>query len=147
MASTEQDLGGIEQFPDGSRTVVDVAGRQVGVFNVGGELHALPNVCPHQTGPLCEVARLTGTFRQAADGDWRKEWVHDGEIVACPWHGLEFHVPTGRCLAYPHIQLRRYSVRVAEGRVLLSVGGRRAAAAGAGADAAAAGAAPEGAAR
>ncbi|ADB51150.1 Rieske (2Fe-2S) protein [Conexibacter woesei] len=130
-AATEQDIGSVERFPDGSRTVVEIAGRQVGVFNVDGELHALPNVCPHQTGPLCEVARLTGTFRQAADGDWRKEWVHDGEIVACPWHGLEFHVPTGRCLAYPHIQLRRYSVRVAEGRVLLSVGGRRAAAAGA----------------
>jgi nitrite reductase/ring-hydroxylating ferredoxin subunit len=36
----------------------------------------------------------------------------EGEVIACPWHGLEYHVPTGRCLAYPHISLRRYDVRV-----------------------------------
>ena len=32
------------------------------------------------------------------------------EVIACPWHGLEYHVPTGRCLAYPEITLRRYPV-------------------------------------
>jgi len=36
--------------------------------------------------------------------------VNEGEIVACPWHGLEYHVPTGRCLAYPNVVLRSYEV-------------------------------------
>jgi nitrite reductase/ring-hydroxylating ferredoxin subunit len=130
----ERDIGAVEQFQEGKPTIVEVAGRQVGVFNVKGELHALPNVCPHQTGPLCEVARTIGTFRSGEETDWKPEWVHDGEMIACPWHGLEFHVPTGRCLAFPHIQLRRYNVRVAEGRVLLQVAGRRAAAAAQGAE-------------
>jgi nitrite reductase (NADH) small subunit len=43
--------------------------------------------------------------------------VHDGEVVVCPWHGLEYHVPTGRCLAYPNINLRRYEVFVEDGKV------------------------------
>ena len=33
-------------------------------------------------------------------------------MIACPWHGLEYHVPTGRCLAYPAHPLRRYAVDV-----------------------------------
>ena len=31
-----------------------VAGRSIGVFNVGGEYFAIRNRCPHQGGPLCE---------------------------------------------------------------------------------------------
>lgn len=26
------------------------------------------------------------------------------------WHGLEYHVPTGRCLAFDHIRIRRYPI-------------------------------------
>ena len=55
--------------------------------------------------------------REWAENDWRFEWVHDGEVVVCPWHGLEYHVPTGRCLAYPNIKLRRYEVVVESGKV------------------------------
>ena len=33
-------------------------------------------------------------------------------MIACPWHGMEYHVPTGRCLADPAITLRRYEVDV-----------------------------------
>jgi nitrite reductase/ring-hydroxylating ferredoxin subunit len=43
--------------------------------------------------------------------------VNEGEIVACPWHGLEYHVPTGRCLAYPNITLRSYEVVAEDGKV------------------------------
>ena len=35
-----------------------------------------------------------------------------GEVVACPWHGLEFHIPTGQCLAYRNLRLRHYTVKV-----------------------------------
>ncbi len=49
----------------------------------------------------------------------------DDEVITCPWHGLEYHVPTGRCLAYPEITLRRYPVAVCDGEVVVTVGGRR----------------------
>jgi len=47
-----------------------------------------------------------------ADTGWAREWALEGEVIACPWHGLEYHVPTGRCLAYPEIRIRRYDVTV-----------------------------------
>ena len=50
----------------------------------------------------------------------------EDEVIACPWHGLEYHVPTGRCLAYPEITLRRYPVAVRGDEVVVTVGGRRA---------------------
>jgi nitrite reductase (NADH) small subunit len=115
----ELELGPLSDFPEGSHRVVQAGGRRVGVFNIRGNLYALPNLCPHQTGPLCESARLTGTLVATRETDWKPAWVFDGEIVTCPWHGLEYHVPTGRCLALPEISIRTYEVKVEDGVVRL----------------------------
>jgi nitrite reductase/ring-hydroxylating ferredoxin subunit len=92
--------------------VVVVDGREVGVFNIGGRLYGIANRCAHQGGPVCAGRRATGTLIATEEDGWRPRWALEGEVIACPWHGLEYHVPTGRCLAYPHISLRRYDVRV-----------------------------------
>ena len=113
----EHVVGDLSGFPEGSHRVVKVGRREIGVFNIGGRFYGLPNVCPHQTGPLCEGRPPLGTLVSRKEGDWKFEWVHDGEIVACPWHGLEYHVPTGQCLAYPNVRLRSYEVVVEDGRV------------------------------
>lgn len=118
-------LGTLADFPVGSHRVVEIDGRGIGVFNIGGVLHALPNVCPHQAGPLCEGKTLTGTLEATADSDWRLRWVHSGEVITCPWHGLEYHVPTGRCLAFAHIRLRRFPVAVEGDAVVLQLPARR----------------------
>ena len=119
---TLEEVGDLSDFPEGTHKVVQVGGRQIGIFNIRGEFYGLPNVCPHQTGPLCEGARTTGTLVADADSGWQPRWALDGEVIACPWHGLEYHVPTGRCLAYPAITLRRYPVRVDGEDVVVSVG-------------------------
>jgi nitrite reductase/ring-hydroxylating ferredoxin subunit len=102
-------VGTAADFPPGTHRVVEVDGREVGVFNIGGRLYGLANRCAHQGGPLCEAKRTTGTL-VAGPPDFTPRWEHDGEIVACPWHGLEYHVPTGRCLADDRIRIRRYDV-------------------------------------
>lgn len=114
---TGHRVGRVSEFPEGEHRVVRVGRREVGIFNVGGRFYGLPNLCPHQTGPLCEGRPAVGTLVSRRERDWRFEWVHDGEIVACPWHGLEYHVPTGRCLAFPEIRLRAYRVVVEDGWV------------------------------
>ncbi len=106
----EHLVGNLSDFPVGTHRVVQVGRRKIGVFNIGGKLYGLPNICPHQTGPLCEGKPALGTLIAKGGNDWKFEWVNEGEIVACPWHGLEYHVPTGRCLAYPNITLRSYEV-------------------------------------
>ena len=117
QGTTEHVVGDVSDFPDGSHKVVKVGRREIGVFNVAGTFYGLPNVCPHQTGPLCEGKPALGTLVANAEGDWKFEWVHDGEIVACPWHGLEYHVPTGGCIAYPNVSLRSYEVVAEDGKV------------------------------
>ncbi|MEW6636768.1 MAG: Rieske 2Fe-2S domain-containing protein [Actinomycetota bacterium] len=120
-AREEHVVGNLSDFPEGSHKVVRVGRREVGIFNVGGRLYGLPNLCPHQTGPLCEGKAATGTLVAREENDWSFEWTHEGEIVACPWHGLEYHIPTGRCLAFPNITLRRYEVVVESGKVKVRV--------------------------
>ena len=114
---TEHVIGDLSDFPLGTHRVVKVGRREIGVFNIGGKLFGLPNVCPHQTGPLCEGKPPLGTLVARSENDWKFEWVNEGEVVVCPWHGLEYHVPTGRCLAYPNITLRSYEVFVEDGEV------------------------------
>jgi nitrite reductase (NADH) small subunit len=121
---TEAVVGRLADFPEGTHRVVRVGRREIGVFNVGGRFYGLPNLCPHQTGPLCEGRQATGTLVADAEGDWRPRWTMEGEVIACPWHGLEYHVPTGQCLAYPEIRLRRYEITVRGEDVVVSLSGR-----------------------
>ena len=57
----------IDEIPPGTRKIVDVAGRQIGVFNIKGEFFALRNRCPHQGGPLCE-GQLSGLLEASVPG-------------------------------------------------------------------------------
>jgi nitrite reductase (NADH) small subunit len=117
----EHVVGDLSEFPENSHKVVKVGRREIGIFNIGGEFYGLPNICPHQTGPLCEGKTTTGTLVARKVNDWRFEWDYEGEIVACPWHGLEYHVPTGRCLAFSNTELRTYEVVVEDGKVKVRV--------------------------
>lgn len=116
----EITVGPVAELPPGKHRVINVDGREIGVFNVDGNFHALPNLCPHQIGPLCE-GRVSGTLIARKDTDWQRQWVHEGEIVTCPWHGLEYHIPTGQCLAFPEIRLRAYEVIVENEQIVLRV--------------------------
>lgn len=113
-------VGETGEFPVGAHRIVKAGKADVGVFNVRGKLYALPNVCPHQAGPLC-TGPVGGSMVCNAATNWRHEWRHDGEIVTCPWHGLEFDIATGRCLASTRYRLRTYPVRVEADRVIVSL--------------------------
>ena len=100
----------VEEIPPGGRKVVEVAGRSIGVFNVGGEFFALRNRCPHQGGPLC-LGRLGGFVIATAPGEY--EYSREGEILQCPWHGWEFDIRTGQSWFDPaRTRVARYNVTV-----------------------------------
>ena len=116
----EHVVGPAAEFPPGTHRVVTVGRAEIGVFNVHGRYYALPNVCTHQFGPLCE-GTVNGTMACSAATGWRHEWVRDGEIVTCPWHGLEFDITTGRCLASSKVRVRTYPVTIEDGLVKLTL--------------------------
>ena len=114
----EYTVANIEDVPEGQHIIVQVRGREIGVFNVGGRFYALPNACFHQNGPLCRGA-VSGTVACSAETGWQRAWVHDGEIIVCPWHSLEFNITNGQCLAFPNRRLPTYEVRVGDGQIKL----------------------------
>jgi nitrite reductase/ring-hydroxylating ferredoxin subunit len=106
------------ELPAGERRIVRLAGRSIGVFNVGGRFYALHNGCPHKGGPLCE-GRICGT--NLPTDDYTFEYGRAGEIVRCAWHGWEFEIATGRALADPAIRARTYPVGVEDGRIVVTL--------------------------
>jgi 3-phenylpropionate/trans-cinnamate dioxygenase ferredoxin subunit len=111
-------VASLNEIAPGSRKIVDVAGVSVGIFNLGGELFALRNRCPHQGGPLCE-GKLWGSLEATTPGDFH--YSRPGEILACPWHGWEFDVRTGQSWCDPRrLRTRRFAVSVESGATLLT---------------------------
>jgi nitrite reductase/ring-hydroxylating ferredoxin subunit len=110
-------VASIDEIPPGGRKIVEVAGHSIGIFNVGGEFFALRNRCPHQSGPLCE-GTLWGILEARLPGEF--EYTPGREILACPWHGWEFHVRTGQSWCDPaRLRARRYELSVEEGSAFL----------------------------
>lgn len=120
----EHVIGTVADFPVGSHTVVTVRNVQIGVFNVDGTLYALPNVCPHQFGPLC-TGGVNGTMISGPETGWQLRWGREGQILTCPWHGIEFDIATGQALANPRFRVRHYPIAVVGENVVLTLGGAR----------------------
>ena len=98
------------EIAPGGRKIVEVAGRSIGVFNIGGEFFALRNQCPHAGGPLCEGV-LSGLLRSDVPGEY--DYVRRGEILRCPWHQWEFDVRTGQSWFDPvKTRVRRYETSI-----------------------------------
>ena len=100
---------------DGSRIVAEVDGREVAVFRVDGEYHAVLNYCVHAGGPLCE-GELTGRVVQDPN-EWM--WSYDGraEVVVCPWHSWKFDVTTGRCVDDDRYAVPTYEAEERDGAI------------------------------
>ena len=109
-----------DEIPPGERKIVTVAGRSIGIFNLGGEFFALRNRCPHQGGPLCQ-GKTFGLAHARVPG--AIEYTRMGEILTCSWHGWEFDIRTGQSWCEPErLRVRSYEVRVESGEALLAAG-------------------------
>jgi len=94
----------------GDRRLVEIEGREIGLFNVDGEYYALRNVCPHKRAPLCE-GTLTGLRLADTPDEVRTE--REGEILQCPWHGWEFDITDGSLIVDPGgMRARTYDVSI-----------------------------------
>lgn len=79
-----------------------VNGKAVALCNVGGEFHAVSNLCLHRGGPLAQ-----GSL--------------DGRVLLCPWHSWGWDVTTGACDVNAQLRLPKYDVKVEDGQVFVRV--------------------------
>jgi 3-phenylpropionate/trans-cinnamate dioxygenase ferredoxin subunit len=83
-----------EDVTPGSAMLVEVEGKKIALFNLGGTFYAIDDECPHEGGPLSE-------------GDI------EGESVVCPWHASVFNIKTGEVEAPPAVTgVAAYEVRL-----------------------------------
>jgi nitrite reductase/ring-hydroxylating ferredoxin subunit len=93
----------VHDVPVGAGVQIDVGGRKVALFNIGGVFHAIDDTCPHRGGPLSQ-GELAGTE------------------VTCPWHGARFDVTTGAVLAPPaRSSVASYKVQVVGDEIQVDV--------------------------
>lgn len=95
-------VGKAGDIPDGGSTVVEVNGKDVAVFHVGGRYYAIDDMCPHAG------ASLAGGYL-------------DGEIVTCPWHYWRFRLTDGAWADNPRVKTACYPVAVVGDEIVLQV--------------------------
>jgi 3-phenylpropionate/trans-cinnamate dioxygenase ferredoxin subunit len=105
-------VGTLDELPPGSRKIVTVAGRSIGIFNVDGRLYAVRNRCPHQGAALCK-GDLFGNLESGRPGEYR--YSTDRPLLRCPWHGWEFDLGTGQSWFDPErTRVKSYEVSLGE---------------------------------
>lgn len=97
------EIGPVESLLAGASQVVYVDGKQVALFNVDGQFHAVSNRCPHARGPLSEGV------------------VNAGECsVVCPWHYAKFDLRTGHVIdGVASAPVESYAVEIRDGVVFV----------------------------
>jgi 3-phenylpropionate/trans-cinnamate dioxygenase ferredoxin subunit len=95
----------LEQLPPGKGTTVTVAGKDVALFNVDGTIYAMEDSCLHQGLSL-------GTSQL------------EGKVVTCRGHGWRYDVTTGCTLHVKDFGVATYPVKIAEGKIMISVSGQ-----------------------
>ena len=116
-------IGKAAAFPNPGRKVVEVEGVAVGVFCRDGKFTAFENVCPHMGGPVCQgkiiarVQELIGEDKTSLGLAFAKDQVN----IACPWHGYEFDISTGRHQGNPRLRLRPVAIEVVDGDLLITL--------------------------
>jgi nitrite reductase/ring-hydroxylating ferredoxin subunit len=100
-----QRVAKLDDVPPGTARRVVVAGIEIALCNVAGELYAVDDVCTHAYASLSEGALV-------------------GHELECPLHGGCFDVRTGAADGGIVTEdLRRFAVRVDRGDVLVSLAG------------------------
>lgn len=92
-----------EDLMKGERLFLEIDELPIVIFNIGGELYAIADVCSHDDGPV-------------GDGEL------DGYEITCPRHGASFDVRTGKVLSLPAVvDIPAYPVQVVGGMIEVGV--------------------------
>jgi naphthalene 1,2-dioxygenase system ferredoxin subunit len=97
------DATAMDEVPQDDVIGIIVAGRDIAMYNAGGEIFATDNICTHGHARLCEG-------------------FLEGHEIECPLHQGKFDVRTGQPTCAPATEaIRSYPVRIEGGRVWLAL--------------------------
>lgn len=117
------DVGSVDSFPDKSIRLIVANGHEIGIVHWNAEFFALRNICPHQAGPVCKGFARPRLVSPDGVGKIRADYEHP--VLACPWHGWEFDVRTGRSILDENYSVRAFRTTVENGHLMVELGGAR----------------------
>lgn len=91
----------VSELTEGSARTLKIFARQIAVYKINGEIHAVDGLCKHMNAPLVTAGKLKGTK------------------LTCSWHGWEYEITSGDCLNHPGIALRHYPVVIENDEILV----------------------------
>jgi naphthalene 1,2-dioxygenase system ferredoxin subunit len=98
------DAAAVDDVPADDVIAVLVAGNEVALYSVEGNVYATDNICTHGHARLCEG-------------------FLEGHEIECPLHQGKFDVRNGAPTCAPVTEaIRSYPVKIEGGRVFLSLG-------------------------
>jgi naphthalene 1,2-dioxygenase ferredoxin component len=97
------DAASADALIEGDVIAVNVAGREVALYEVDGEVFATDNLCTHG------AARMSDGFLE-------------GRYIECPLHQGRFDVCTGKAMCAPLTEdIKTFPVRIENKRVMLKL--------------------------
>ena len=111
----------VEDIPRGEKRAYNVKNHPIMVVHSQqGDFYAIYDRCPHQHAALSEG--ILGGLTYAAQPGGEFEYVREGQIIRCPWHGFSFDVTTGACLvATEKLRVKTYPLTIVEREVFLDI--------------------------
>ena len=114
------DACSVDDLKDGQPLVVKVKGREITVIQWRGEVHAVRNICPHQTQSF-KGAHVRPSFT-AKPGKVGELVMEQGEpVLVCPVHTWSFNLRSGMCTVDDSLRIRRYETAIEDGRLFIDV--------------------------
>jgi naphthalene 1,2-dioxygenase ferredoxin component len=103
MTANWTDAAAFDDVFEDNVIAISVAGKEIALYGIGGEVYATDNLCTHGAG------RLSDGFLE-------------GREIECPLHQGRFDVCTGKAMCAPLTQnIRIYPTRVENNRVYLNL--------------------------
>lgn len=102
----------LSDLTDSKPVIVKQGDLDIALVLRDGEVYGYENECAHSGGPI-GLGALFGRTRVLLDEKKAvvKEYVSDEELcLVCPWHGYEYDLKTGVCIADPDFRLRKLQV-------------------------------------
>ncbi len=87
---------------EGEVKTLRVLARNIALFRVNGELHAIEADCKHMRASIAHGRR-------------------EGKIITCPAHGWRYDITTGECLNEPWAKLKTFVVELEGGDVYVTL--------------------------
>tara|TARA_B100000686_G_scaffold343869_1_gene425459 strand:- start:4027 stop:4392 length:366 start_codon:yes stop_codon:yes gene_type:complete len=99
---TEFAIGNLSEVPVGKSKVFKVSNKTVAIFNIGGTLYAISDICRF-------------------GGDSLSEGELFGHTVKCLKHGYQYNVTNGHCNNHDGMNIESFNIKIEKDEIVINI--------------------------